>query len=364
VQKIKVKLGPNSYDVLIGNGLLRDAGRLLERVKPSRDSRVFVITSPNVRQHWGEKLETSLHRAKLSYQMLEMNDGEPAKNLGMVEQIAEQMVQAGADRKALVVAFGGGVIGDTAGFLASIFMRGVPVVQIPTTVVAQLDASIGGKTGVNLRSGKNLIGTFHQPWMVLVDPQILATLEEREFRSGLFEAVKCGVIRDRNLFEFMVQAAKKICSRNRKALERIIVNSVRVKASVVSADERESGLRAILNFGHTIGHALESATGYSQLLHGEAVGWGMIAAAAIASDVRACTPAITAQITSAVTSYGPLPPFKAATGDIIARLSADKKRVAGAIHFVLPQKIGKVKITSEVPPEAIYSAVEHIRNHA
>jgi 3-dehydroquinate synthase len=363
VQRIKIKLDQNSYDVLIGDGLLRDAGCLLERVKPSRDSRVFVVTSPNVRRHWGEKLETSLRRAELSYQVLETSDGEPAKNLATVEKTAEQMVQAGADRKALVVAFGGGVIGDVAGFLASIFMRGVPVVQIPTTVVAQLDASIGGKTGVNLRSGKNLIGTFHQPRMVLVDPQILATLEEREFHSGLFEAVKCGVIRDRKLFEFMVRAAKKIRGRDRKALERIIVDSVRVKASVVSADERESGLRAILNFGHTIGHALESATGYAQLLHGEAIGWGMIAAAAIASDVRACTPAIADQITSAVTSYGPLPPFKASTDDVIARLSADKKTVAGAIHFVLPQRIGKVKITSEVPPGAIYNAVEQIRNH-
>jgi 3-dehydroquinate synthase len=364
VQKIKVKLGHNSYDVLIGDGLLRDAGRLVERVKPSRESRVFVITSSNVRRHWGEKLEASLRRAKLAYEVLETNDGEPAKNLTTLEQVAEQMVEAGADRKALVVAFGGGVIGDAAGFLASIFMRGVPVVQIPTTVVAQLDASIGGKTGVNLRSGKNLIGTFHQPRMVLVDPQILATLEEREFRSGLFEAVKCGVIRDRKLFEFMARTATKIRGRNRKALERIIVDSVRVKANVVAADERESGLRAILNFGHTIGHALESATGYSQLLHGEAIAWGMVAAANIASEVGACTPATAAQITSAVTTYGPLPPFMAATDDVIGRLAADKKRVAGAIHFVLPQKIGKVTITSEVPPEAIYSAVEHIRNHA
>ena len=274
------------------------------------------------------------------------------------------MVEAGADRKALVVAFGGGVIGDAAGFLASIFMRGVPVVQIPTTVVAQLDASFGGKTGVNLRSGKNLVGAFHQPRMVLVDPQVLATLEERDFRSGLFEAVKCGVIRDRRLFEFMVRASRKIRDRNRQALERIIVDSVRVKARVVSADERESGLRAILNFGHTIGHALESATGYSQLLHGEAVAWGMVAAANLASEVGACSPATAAQITSAIASYGPLPPFQATTADVIARLSADKKRVAGALHFVLPQKIGKVTITSEVPPEAIYSAVEHIRIHA
>lgn len=364
VEKIRVKLGHNSYDVLIGDGLLRDAGRVLTRLRPSEDSQVFVITSPNVRRHWGEKLEASLHRAKLKYHVLEMQDGEPAKKLETLEQAAEQMVQSGADRKSLVVAFGGGVIGDSAGFLASIFMRGVAVAQIPTTVVAQLDASIGGKTGVNLRSGKNLIGTFHQPRMVLVDPQVLATLDEREFRSGLFEAVKCGVIRDRKLFEFMKGASRKIRERNRKALERIIVDSVRVKAQVVAADERESGLRAILNFGHTIGHALESATGYSQLLHGEAVGWGMIAAAEIASDVRACTPAVAEEITAAINGYGPLPPFNASTEDVIGRLSADKKTVAGAVHFVLPQKIGKVKIVGDVPPEIVRGAVEHIRNHA
>lgn len=364
MEKIRVKLSQNSYEVLIGAGLLRHAGRVIARLRPSENSQVFVITSPTVRHHWGEKLEESFRRAKLKYQVLEMNDGEPAKRLATIEQAAEQMVQAGADRKSLLVAFGGGVIGDGAGFLASIFLRGVPVVQLPTTVVAQLDASIGGKTGVNLRSGKNLIGTFHQPRAVLVDPMMLETLEDREFRSGLFEAVKCGVIRDRKLFEFMARASQRIRERNRKALERIIIDSVRVKANVVSADERESDLRRILNFGHTIGHALEAATGYLQLLHGEAVGWGMIAAAAIARDVRACTPETAEQIASAVSSYGPLPPFNATTNDVVGHLAADKKTVAGTIHFVLPQRIGKVKITSEVPPEVIYNAVEQIRNHA
>src|SRR5205807_107327 len=201
--------------------------------------------------HWGQQLEASLQKSRLNYQVLEMNDGEPAKRLATLEQLAEQMVSAGADRKALIVALGGGVVGDSAGFLASIFMRGVPVVQIPTTVVAQVDASIGGKTGVNLQAGKNLIGTFHQPRMVLVDPQILATLEEREFRSGLFEAVKCGGIRDRKLFEFMPGTPIKIRYRNRNPLARLIVHSVRVKARAVSADERESGLRPILTFRHT-----------------------------------------------------------------------------------------------------------------
>jgi 3-dehydroquinate synthase len=364
MKKIRVRLKPNGYDVIIGNGALRRAGRELGRILPSKQSRVFVITSPTVRRHWGEQLEKSLHRAKLSYTILEMNDGEPAKRLPTVEQLAEQMVAAGADRTSWVVALGGGVVGDCAGFLAAIFLRGVPIVQIPTTLLAQVDASIGGKTGVNLNAGKNLVGAFHQPRMVLVDPEVLSTLDEREFRAGLFEALKCGVIRDRKLFDFMREKSQKILSRDRKALERIILDSVRVKAEVVAADERESDLRRVLNFGHTVGHALEAATGYSQFVHGEAVGWGMIAAAAIACDSGFCAPDTEEQIISAVREYGPLPPVRCGAEDILGRLSADKKTIAGAVHFVLPLKIGKVKIASDVPPEVVRQAVEHIRQHA
>ena len=288
VQKIRVRTKPNGYVVQVGAGLLRRAGREVRRVLPSSGSRVFVITSPNVRRHWGEALEKSLRDARLPYEVLEMHDGEPAKRLHTVEQLAESLMDAKADRKSLLVAFGGGVVGDSAGFLAAVFMRGIPVVQIPTTVVAQVDASIGGKTGVNLRGGKNLVGSFHQPSAVLVDPDILATLDDREFRSGLFESLKCGVIRDRDLFDFMERNPKKILGRDSRALQRVIGDSIRVKADVVSADEKESGLRRILNFGHTIGHALEAATDYSHFLHGEAVAWGMIAAAAIARESGAC----------------------------------------------------------------------------
>src|SRR5262249_290331 len=218
----------------------------------------------------------------------------------------------------------------------------IPVVQIPTTVVAQLDASIGGKTGVNLRAGKNLVGSFHQPRAVLVDPDLLQTLDAREFRSGLFEALKCGVIRDRALFDFMKQRAQKILARDPKALLRIISDSVRVKAAVVSADEKESGLRRILNFGHTIGHALEAATGYTHLLHGEAVGWGMIAAAAIARDAKFCPAKVTEEIHQSVLAFGPLPNVPWQVDDVLTRLSADKKAVCCSIHFCLPQSIDSV----------------------
>jgi len=327
---------------------------------PHTGSQILVVTSPNVRRHWGRQLEESLRDARLKYQVLEMNDGEPAKRLQTVEQLAEQMMAAGADRKALLVALGGGVVGDSVGFLASIFMRGIPVVQIPTTVLAQVDASIGGKTGVNLRAGKNLLGTFHQPKAVLVDPTVLATLEEREFRAGLFESLKCGVIRDRKLFDFMTQHAARIRARDSRALVRIIVDSVRVKADVVSADERESGLRRILNFGHTIGHALESATGYNQLLHGEAVAWGMIAAATLAHETGVCRKETAERIQTAVHAYGPLPPVSIRADEVTSRLKSDKKTVAGAIHWVLPRKIGKVKIVSGVENTAVEKAVRSI----
>lgn len=364
VKKIPVRLKKNGYSVLIGSGLLRRAGREIRRLLPSRASRVFVITSPNVRRHWGPILEQSLEKAHVPYTVVHMDDGEPAKHMHTVEQLAEQMVDARADRKAMIAAFGGGVVGDAAGFLAAIFMRGIPVVQIPTTFLAQVDASIGGKTGVNLRAGKNLVGAFHQPRAVLIDPEVLTTLNDREFRAGLFESLKCGVIRDKALFEFMTRKTEKILRRDRKALEKIITDSVQVKAAVVAADEKESDLRRILNFGHTVGHALESATGYSHFLHGEAIAWGMIAAATIARGAGICNADTAAEIQSAVLAYGPLPPVLCGTDEVLNRLSADKKSVAGSVHFVLPKKIGKVIITNRVPVEIVRDAVEQIKNHA
>jgi 3-dehydroquinate synthase len=364
VPRIRVKLKQNGYDIVLKAGLLRRAGRELRRVLPSKTSRVFVVTSPTVYHHWGGVLEVSLQQARVPYQVLQMNDGEPAKRLQTVEQLAEQMVDARADRKSLIVAFGGGVVGDSAGFLAAIFMRGVPVVQIPTTYLAQVDASIGGKTGVNLRGGKNLIGAFHQPRLVLVDPEILDTLEEREFIAGLFEALKCGVIRDRKLFDFMERNRARILARDRKSVERTIVASIRVKAAVVAADEKESDLRRILNFGHTIGHALEAATNYSQFLHGEAVAWGMIAAARIGGERRVCRPEVAERIETAVRSYATLPPVLCSTEDVLERLAVDKKTVGGATHFILPERIGKTKIAADVPEEVVRHALEQIKSHA
>jgi 3-dehydroquinate synthase len=364
VKRIRVRLKKNGYDVIMGSGLLSRAGREVKRLLPSPSSRVFVVTSPTVRRHWGSALEKSLAAVQLSYQVLEMNDGEPAKRLETVENLAEQMVAGGADRKSILVALGGGVVGDSAGFLAAIFLRGIPVVQIPTTFLAQVDSSIGGKTGVNLKAGKNLIGAFHQPRAVVVDPDVLSTLDDREFRAGLFESLKCGVIRDRALFEFMHRHPAKILGRERRALARVIADSIAIKAAVVAADEKESDLRRILNFGHTVGHALEAVTGYTHFLHGEAVAWGMIAAATMAGDAGFCLPETANAIISAVKAYGPLPQVRCQTAEVVGRLSADKKTLGGRVHFVLPLKIGRVTIVGDVPAEVVRGAVEQIRNDA
>jgi 3-dehydroquinate synthase len=215
---------------------------------------------------------------------------------------------------------------------------------------------------VNLKGGKNLIGAFHQPRAVLVDPNVLSTLDDREFRAGLFESLKCGIIRDKALFEFMMRKAPRILNRDPAALLRTIIDSVRIKAQVVSADEKESDLRRILNYGHTIGHALEAVTGYKYFLHGEAVAWGMIAAADIAGAAGVCQPEVAGQIQAAVLAYGPLPKVNCATDAVLGLLAADKKTVAGAVHFVLPLKIGKVKIASDIPAEIVRDAVDHLRN--
>jgi 3-dehydroquinate synthase len=309
---------------------------------------------------WGEQLESSLSAAKLNYTFLEMPDGERSKTFATVEQLAERMASKGADRNAAVIAFGGGVAGDLAGLLASTYMRGVQFFQIPTTLLAQVDAAIGGKTGVNLRSGKNMLGTFHQPRAVISDPELLATLPDREFRAGLFEVIKSGVIRDRKLFQVLEEDREKLLARDAQVLERAIHDCARIKAEVVQMDEKESDLRRILNFGHTIGHALEADTGYRHFLHGEAVGWGMAAAAMIGTAVRKTSPELAQRIVSCVLSYSPLPEVNSRAEDIVKRIRGDKKTMDGKVHFVLPTSIGRVTIYNRVPDDVVMHAVEQL----
>jgi 3-dehydroquinate synthase len=358
--RVTIAVPPRSYDAVIENGLLERAGELLRDIVESRQH-LFVVSVPPVSRRWAEKLMISLSAAGLAARLAEMRDGERYKKLATVEQLAEKLTRLGADRTAVIVAFGGGVVGDVAGLLASLYMRGVDVVQIPTTVQAQLDAAIGGKTGVNLRKGKNLLGTFHQPRVVLIDPAMLSTLPEREFRAGLYEALKCGVIGKPALFECLEKVQVKALRHDSAALEWVIAESVRLKAEVVSSDERESGVRRVLNFGHTIGHALEAESGYRRFLHGEAVAWGMIAATSIAAAADHIDKNTARRISDAVLALGPLPRVDARGRDIVRLLQSDKKTRGGLVHFVLPREIGKVEIVNDVPEMVIVEAVNELR---
>ena len=346
--------------MLLERGLLAHSGRVLARLV-GKDRRCFVVTVPQVRKLWGGALQDSLQRAGLRAEFLEMGDGEPNKRLRTVESLAERMVALHGDRDSVVVALGGGVVGDAAGFLAAMYMRGVDFVQIPTTLVAQVDASVGGKTGVNLRAGKNLVGAFHQPLAVLIDSEVLSTLGEREFRAGLYEAAKCGVIGDARLFRFMEINRAAILRRDGAALDPVIAASVKLKAKVVAADEREGGVRKNLNFGHTIGHALEAETGYRHFLHGEAVAWGMVAAVHIAQTVGSMKAAEAQRVTSAILGLGKLPKLTASAKKVVGRLGSDKKSRGGKIYFILPKKIGVVEVMSGVPEDAVLEAVEYVR---
>ena len=358
--QVTIHVPPRPYQARIENGLLTRAGSVLAELLPQA-SRIFVITVPPVRKRWGTKFVRSLTANGFQVQVIAMPDGEPTKRLATVEALCEKLAKLGADRQAVVIALGGGIVGDVGGLVASLYMRGVELVQVPTTVLAQVDASIGGKTAVNLLASKNLIGTFYHPRVVLIDPDVLKTLPEREFRAGLYEALKCGVIGDVELFLRFEQNRVKILKRDPVELEGLIAASVKLKAEVVSADEREGGLRRVLNLGHTIGHALEAETGYSKFLHGEAVAWGMIAATNIAMAVRRTDSVTAGRITDAVLGLGRLPEVNVSARKILARLQADKKTQNGAVHFVLPREIGKVEIAADVPDRVVINAVEELR---
>jgi 3-dehydroquinate synthase len=360
--RIPVTTPSRPYEILIGSDSLARAGESIGSLLPSRNA--FVVTVPPVKKRWSKVLVRSLKEAGIETMLLEMPNGERAKRLSSLEKLAEQLVKAGADRSATLIAFGGGVVGDVTGFLASIYMRGVDVIQIPTTVLAQVDAAIGGKTAVNLLAGKNLLGTFHQPRAVLVDPSVLKTLSAREYRAGLYESLKCGIIGDEGLFRLFEERHKEILAREPAVVEKVIADSVRLKASVVSADEREGGLRQVLNLGHTVGHALEAETKYKLLLHGEAVGWGLVAATYIALSTGRLDSVTAGRIMNAVLGLGELPRMNVKTANILKRLKSDKKTRQGVVHFILPREIGKVEITSDVPETAVRAAVEEMRKLA
>ena len=357
MQTIRVKTASEKYDVVAGSGLIGSLAPRIERVYGRLPRRVFVLTSAPVWGLWGQRLQQSFAGAPV---VLFLEPGEKHKTLSSVEGLLREMAQAGGDRGSLLIAFGGGIVGDVGGFVASIFMRGIPYVHVPTTFLAQVDSSVGGKTGVNLPEGKNLVGSFHQPLAVFADIGALATLPDRELRAGLMESVKAGIIRDRSLVRYMEEHVDEVLGRDLKALEKVIAASIRMKAGVVNRDERESGLRMILNFGHTVGHALEQATSYKVLLHGEAVGWGMVAALHLARQRGTITRAQFERLENLIDLYGPLPALKLRTAKVVAATVGDKKNVGGVKRFVLPVGIGDAGVVEDVTPAEIEAAVKYM----
>jgi 3-dehydroquinate synthase len=355
MKTIKVRAANGSYDILCGRGVLAGLRGVVSRLE--KEKAVFVVSSPRVWRHVGARIEKTF-RGSGQAKIL-MNDGEAAKNLSTVEKTCRALVRAGADRRALLVAVGGGVIGDVVGYVAASYARGIGLIHIPTTVVAQVDSAIGGKTGVNLPEGKNLVGAFYPPKAVLADPELLGTLPPREFRSGIYEIIKYGVIGDSKLFQFLEKNLDELLHRDPATLDFVIERSIAQKARVVSQDEHESGLREILNFGHTFAHALESVTRYRKYLHGEAVGWGMIAASKLGVACEMFPERDAARVIELTARVGPLPEWPSMSpARLLTAMQADKKTRAGRLRFVLPERIGKVRWGVEAAPDAVLSVLK------
>jgi 3-dehydroquinate synthase len=348
---ISVKSSAGTYTVVCGVGILRRA--MQEIAHLGEFSSVHVVSSPKVWRAARKSIKRTLGAGK-STEIHLMNDAESAKNLRTMEAVSRALVKSGADRRSLLVAVGGGVVGDVVGFVAASYLRGVALVHVPTTVVAQVDSSIGGKTGVNLPEGKNLVGAFYPPRLVLTDVDMLRTLPDREFRGGLAEVVKHSVIADAQMFSYLEENMPKILRRDRAALEYLIPRNVQIKARVVSRDERESGLREILNFGHTFAHALESVTKYRRYQHGEAVAWGMMAASLLGHEAGVTRADDVSRIVALVRRLGPLPPWpRVPAKSLIDLMRSDKKARAGHLRFVLTPRIGKAKSYDDVPLDAV-----------
>jgi len=354
--RLNVRSERTTYPVVIGHGLLAALGDLLAECGLDRQ-RVIVTSSPVWRSQ-GQRLE-GLMRAKERPVLIP--DGERAKVLPTVTRIYDACVRANLDRSAALVAFGGGVVGDVAGFAAATYLRGIALVQVPTTLLAQVDSSIGGKVGVNLAAGKNLVGAFHSPALVVCDPEVLGTLARREFRSGLYEVVKYGVIASRPLFEKVQDGLTAIFNQDATLLTALIAECCRIKADVVMADERETGPRRTLNFGHTIGHALEAITHYRRFRHGEAIGYGMLAAAHISVRRGLMSEAESQQLTTLLRHMGPMPPVAdLKMSDAVDVIGHDKKVVRGTLHFVLAKGLGATEIVQDVHARELTAAMRAI----
>jgi 3-dehydroquinate synthase len=353
--EIPIELGERRYSVSIGHGLLALLPDLLGRFagRPS-----VVVSNHRVWSLHGARLERSLRRLGPLTRAL-IPDGEAHKSRATLERLHDAFLAAGLGRDALVVAFGGGVVGDVAGFAAATYMRGVDWVQVPTTLLSMVDSSIGGKVGINHPKAKNLIGAFHQPRAVVSDPSLLETLPPRELRSGAYEILKAGLIADRALVKALASAPAGLAGWDRIDLERAVASACRIKAEVVERDEREGGLRRVLNLGHTLGHALEAATRFKRFTHGEAVGWGLIGAAWIARRRELLAESSFDAIAATVDRLGPRPRVSdLAVPRVLEALAHDKKARRGRVAFVLPVAVGRVVIRTDVQPAEIRRALK------
>jgi 3-dehydroquinate synthase len=356
MREIRVELGERSYRIAIESGILPDLGKSLQIFGFTR--KAALVSNPKVFGLYGNCVTESMKDAGFEVSVIVVPDGEEYKNLFTVEQIYGEMLTAALDRRSVLMALGGGVIGDMAGFAASTYMRGIDFVQVPTTLLAQVDSSVGGKTGVNHPMGKNMIGTFWQPRLVWIDIDTLKSLPRREFLSGLAEVIKYGVIWDEEFFCFLEENMDKVLRLDTYTLSRVVQLSCEIKAKVVSDDERESGLRAILNYGHTLGHAIETATGYKRYLHGEAVAIGMYAEARLSRELGLLDDILLARIKALIEAFD-LPaamPEEINLPLLLSSMKLDKKTVEGDITFILPEKIGKVRIHKGLSSKEIEKA--------
>ena len=357
---VNVGLGPRAYPIKIGRGLLSTLGR--ECAGLGLADRCAIITDRNVGRHFGRAVQRSLKQAGFNAPLIAIPPGERVKNLKVVHNCYDQLAAYRLERKSFIIALGGGVVGDVAGFVAATYLRGIPFVQVPTTLLAQVDSSVGGKVGVNLVAGKNLVGAFHQPRLVLCDLGALKTLPSREYRAGLAEVIKYGIIYDAALFKRLERDMPKLIRGDEKVLAEVIARCCEIKAEVVSQDETEGGLRAILNFGHTIGHALEAISKYDQYLHGEAIAIGQVAAARLSSRILGLPELDVERIRKLFAEAGLPTSVKMASAKskkLFAAMRVDKKVVGGEIKFVLARRIGEVQYGCKVPAELIEEALGH-----
>lgn len=354
---VKVRLGKRSYDIVIGDGILAEAGKRIAKLRPG--TAVAIVTDGNVAHHHLAALERSLETARISYRSVLLSAGEGTKSYSNLETVAEAILQSRIERGDLVIALGGGVIGDLAGFAAAVVRRGVDFVQIPTTLLAQVDSSVGGKTGINSPQGKNLIGAFHQPALVLADLKTLDTLPAREFRAGYAEVAKYGLINDAKFFDWLERNWREVFAGG-AARAKAVATSCKSKAAIVARDERETGERALLNLGHTFGHALEAATGYSdRLLHGEGVALGMVLAFKLSAKLKLCKPADVTRVVKHLENAGlpvrlsQIPGALPGPDGLIALMAQDKKVVRGKLVFILARGIGKAFIAKNVDTKIV-----------